>query len=185
MEVGPIILLGHRERGEINPLPDSPRRLRSGLRPPALGGKERTREADFQEESAGSATGALGRGRRRTHTLPDFLLSQVGPTSILQNSSPYRSCTRHSALHVHARSSNGERRRRTLLTSHASRPAGCRTVSARASRHGPDHRRKRGHSTFPFRGRKSRMSPFPFLRRDRVLVVPKARNNGHAPFKTG
>jgi len=46
------------------------------------------------------------------------------------------------------------------------------TVPARASRASGNHRRKRGHSTFPFRKGKSRMSPFPLPRRDHRQGLP-------------
>ena len=78
MEVGPIILLG-------NPLSDAPRRARSGVRLPAKEW-ERNREADFRGESALLAAGSAGRRGDKMPPLPDFFLSQVGPTSILQNS---------------------------------------------------------------------------------------------------
>jgi len=79
MGVGPVILLG-------NPLSDSRAGREAGCVCRLGVGKERNREADFREESVILADGSTGQRRGKTHPLPDFFLSQVGPTPILQNS---------------------------------------------------------------------------------------------------
>ena len=52
---------------------------------------------------------------------------------------------------------------------------GCMTILVRTSWPGRDHRRKRGHSTFPLPRGKSRMSPFP-LPRTALAPVPPGRS---------